>query len=91
MSPAGAGNRPADMPALCASSVPVNMSDKWLDKMAIQSLLGTSKAMTVTEIDQAVEDWKRGARVSKAAGFVGIQLHGAHGFLLSKFLSPYTN
>jgi 2,4-dienoyl-CoA reductase-like NADH-dependent reductase (Old Yellow Enzyme family) len=91
MSQAGAGNRPSDMPALCPSSVPVNLSDKWLEKFAIQSLLGTPKAMDLSEIDQAVEDWKRGARVSKAAGFKGIQLHGAHGFLLSQFLSPYTN
>ncbi|KAH8658793.1 hypothetical protein BGZ60DRAFT_531474 [Tricladium varicosporioides] len=91
MSPAGAGNRPSDMPALCPSSVPVNLGDKWLEKLAIQSILGTPKEMTLTEIDQSVEDWKRGARVAKAAGFKGIQLHGAHGFLLSQFLSPYTN
>lgn len=91
MSPAGAGNRPADMPAICPSSVPVKLSDKWFEKLAIQSLLGTPKAMTIPEIDQAVEAWKHGARVAKAAGFKGIQLHGAHGFLLSQFLSPHTN
>lgn len=33
MSPAGAGNRPADMRALCPSSVPVKLGDSWLDKM----------------------------------------------------------
>ncbi|KUJ06921.1 FMN-linked oxidoreductase [Mollisia scopiformis] len=91
MSPVGAGNRPADMPPLCPSSVPVKLSDAWLEKMAIQSLLGTPKAMDLSEIDHAVEDWKRGARVSAAAGFKGVQLHGAHGFLLSQFLSPHTN
>lgn len=91
MSPAGAGNRPSDMPPLCPSSVPVALGDNWLDKLAIQTLLGTPKTMTLPEIDQAVEDWKHGARVAKAAGFQGIQLHGAHGFLLSQFLSPYTN
>jgi len=91
MSPAGAGNRPADMPAICPSSVPVKLSDKWLEKLAIQSLLGTPKAMTVPVDHQVAEDWKRGARVPKAAGFKGIQLHGAHGFLLSQFLSPHTN
>ncbi|KAH9223942.1 hypothetical protein DL95DRAFT_484754 [Leptodontidium sp. 2 PMI_412] len=91
MSPTGAGNRPADMPAICPSSVPVKLSDKWLEKLAIQSLLGTPKAMTIPEIDQAVKDWKRGAHLAKAAEFKGIQLHGAHGFFLSQFLSPHTN
>jgi len=91
MSPTGAGNRPSEMAALCPSSVPVDLGDKWLEKIAIQSLLGTPKAMTLPEIDAVVEDWKRGAQVAQAAGFKGVQLHGAHGFLLSQFLSPYTN
>lgn len=73
MSPVGAGNRPSDMPPLCPSSVPVALSDKWIDKMAIQSLLGTPKAMTAEEIDQVVEGWKHGARVAQKAGFKGIQ------------------
>ena len=91
MSPAGAGIRPVGMPALCPSSVPVKLGDTWLDKLATDKLLGTPKAMTIGEIDEAVENWVRGARVSRDAGFAGIQLHGAHGFLLSQFLSPYTN
>ena len=33
MSPAGAGNRPADMQPLCPSSVPVKLGDTWLDKL----------------------------------------------------------
>lgn len=91
MSPAGAGNRASDMPALCPSSVPVELGDNWLDKMAIQAVLGTPKAMTLPEIDEAVADWKRGADAAAIAGFKGIQLHGAHGFLLSQFCSPHTN
>lgn len=91
MSPVGAGNRPINMPPLCPSSVPVKLSNAWYEKMATQALLGTPKAMSISDIDQSVDDWKRGARVSAAAGFKGIQLHGAHGFLLSQFLSPHTN
>lgn len=47
--------------------------------------------MTVAEIDEVVAKWVHGAVVAKEAGFAGAQLHGAHGFLLSQFLSPYTN
>jgi len=43
------------------------------------------------DIDAVVQDWVTGARVAKEAGFVGRQLHGAHGFFLSQFLSPHTN
>lgn len=91
MSPAGAGVRPKDMPALCASAVPVKLGDTWIDKLAEDKLLGTPKAMSLEEIDVAVENFVRGAVVAREAGFAGCQLHGAHGFLLSQFLSPHTN
>ncbi|KAF7187036.1 NADH-dependent flavin oxidoreductase iccG [Pseudocercospora fuligena] len=91
MSPAGAGNRPSDMPALCPSSVPVKMGDTWLDKFALEKVLGTPKAMSLEDIDDAVENFVRGAVIARDAGFAGCQLHGAHGFLISQFLSPHTN
>lgn len=77
MSPAGAGNRPADMPALCPSSVPVKLGDTWLDKLALEKVLGTPRAMTVEDIDEAVENFVRGAVVARDAGFSGCQIHGA--------------
>lgn len=76
MSPAGAGQRPSDMQTLCPSSVPVKMGDSWLDKLAMDKVLGTPKEMTLDDIDEVVGMWKRGARVAKEAGFDGVQLHG---------------
>lgn len=58
---------------------------------AVSKILGIPKAMTLEEIDSVVEMWKHATRVAQAAGFDGIQLHAAHGFLLSQFLSPHTN
>lgn len=58
---------------------------------ALDKILGTPKEMTIEEIDSVVGMFKHAATVARDAGFDGIQLHGAHGFLLSQFLSPYTN
>ncbi|KAK4621764.1 NADH-dependent flavin oxidoreductase iccG [Fulvia fulva] len=91
MSPAGAGNREAGEPPLCPSSVPVKLGDGWLDKLALDKVLGTPKEMSHEDIDQAVENFVRGAVVARDAGFAGCQIHGAHGFLVSQFLSPHTN
>jgi hypothetical protein len=93
MSPLGAGNRPADMAPLCPSSVPVALpgADSWLDRLALNKILGTPKAMTIAEIDEAIANFVRGAKVSREAGFAGCQIHGAHGFLVSQFLLPRTN
>lgn len=91
MSPTGAGIRPKDMRPLCPSEVPVELGDSFLDKWVMEKSLGVPKAMSVDEIDELVALFLRGAVVARDAGFAGCQLHAAHGFLLSQFLSPRTN
>ena len=54
-------------------------------------MLGTPREATLEDIDEVVAAWVHGAQLAKEAGFAGCQLHGAHGFLLSQFLSPRTN
>lgn len=49
------------------------------------------RALTVTEIDALVDRFAETARIVTAAGFDGVQLHGAHGYLISQFLSPLVN
>jgi 2,4-dienoyl-CoA reductase-like NADH-dependent reductase (Old Yellow Enzyme family) len=60
---------------------------------AVQDLVSglTAKEMTQDDIDVLVEAFGSAALRVKKAGFDGIQLHGAHGYLLSKFLTPYYN
>lgn len=48
-------------------------------------------ALTVDEINQLPSEFARTAQLAQQAGFGGVQVHAAHGFLLSQFLSPLFN
>jgi len=47
--------------------------------------------MTLAEIDKVVAAFGEATARGKRAGFDGVQLHAAHGYLLSQFLSPFFN
>jgi 2,4-dienoyl-CoA reductase-like NADH-dependent reductase (Old Yellow Enzyme family) len=49
------------------------------------------REMTRRDIDQVVRAFGEGATRAVEAGFDGVQLHAAHGYLLSEFLSPFFN
>ncbi len=51
----------------------------------------TPKEMTEPDIFGIISDFVQAARRAQEAGFDGVQLHVAHGYLLSSFISPYTN
>ena len=44
-----------------------------------------------SEIPGVVEAYRRGAENAKAAGFDGVEIHGANGYLLDQFLQDSTN
>jgi 2,4-dienoyl-CoA reductase-like NADH-dependent reductase (Old Yellow Enzyme family) len=49
------------------------------------------RALREDEILDFIQRFARVARTAREAGFTGVQVHGAHGYLLSSFLSPVTN
>lgn len=49
------------------------------------------RAMSEGEIEQAIAQFATSARLARAAGFTGVELHAAHGYLISQFLSPLAN
>jgi 2,4-dienoyl-CoA reductase-like NADH-dependent reductase (Old Yellow Enzyme family) len=52
---------------------------------------GQPVALTIPEIEEIVRRFGVCAAAVKAAGFTGVQVHAAHGYLLSEFLSPRSN
>lgn len=62
--------------------------------MALGSLskhFNTPQAMPQAVIDEVIQRFARSARLAEQAGFSGVQIHAAHGYLLSQFLSPLSN
>nr|MBF0220994.1 alkene reductase [Desulfobulbaceae bacterium] len=51
----------------------------------------TPRAMTVDEIHKTVDDYRRAAENAKKAGFDGVEVHGANGYLINQFLDGSTN
>ncbi len=50
-----------------------------------------TRALKTREIKKLVKQFINGAKRAQKAGFDGVELHAAHGYLLQQFLSPYTN
>lgn len=53
--------------------------------------LSYCREMSEAEIEQKVEEFAQAARWAKEAGFDAVEIHSGHGYLLSQFLSPWTN
>ncbi len=49
------------------------------------------RELEVAEIEQLVQSYAAAARRAREAGFDAVEVHGAHGYLVHQFISPYSN
>lgn len=82
-------NLPEGAQVLAPSAVKAK-GQMWTDQQQMQDL-PTPKAMTTEELQQTRQEFITAAKNAIEAGFDGVELHGANGYLLEQFLSPISN
>ncbi|HYG40006.1 MAG TPA: alkene reductase [Cytophagales bacterium] len=75
---------------ILAPSPIVADGDIWTDKLGMQPH-PTPLLMTWEDIDTTIQDFTQAAKNAVEAGFDGIELHGANGYLIEQFLNPHSN
>jgi N-ethylmaleimide reductase len=76
-------------PAVSASAIKIN--GDYIHTPAGKQPYETPRALETNEVAAVVEDYRRAAERAKAAGFDGIEIHSANGYLLDQFLQSKTN
>lgn len=82
-------NMPKGSQVLAPSAIPPS-SPMWTDAEGMKAL-PTPKAMDAADIDTAIQEHKTAAENAIDAGFDGVELHGANGYLIEQFLNPAAN
>jgi 2,4-dienoyl-CoA reductase-like NADH-dependent reductase (Old Yellow Enzyme family) len=91
-----------NMPQIVQLSHPGKQCPKGLNKETVApsaigfgpemaAFFGVPRELTESEILDLIRRFGESARICKKAGFEGVQIHGAHGYLVSEFLSPKHN
>jgi 2,4-dienoyl-CoA reductase-like NADH-dependent reductase (Old Yellow Enzyme family) len=75
----------------CYSATQLTGQEAIAPSTHVSGAIPRCREMTVSEIGHVVAAFGESASLAKKAGFDGVQIHAAHGYLLSQFLSPYFN
>jgi N-ethylmaleimide reductase len=84
-----AANLPADARLIGASAIPA-MGKMYTDSLGEQPY-GIPEALTLQRLQEVIASYIAAAKNAVAAGFDGVELHGANGYLIEQFLNPNVN
>ena len=83
---------------LWAPAIPRQAKGNFIDFFLMEELAGMAgakppqiKVLDEADIALVVEQFAQAARRAREAGFDGVEIHAGHGYLLSSFISPYSN
>ncbi|RAO71051.1 uncharacterized protein BHQ10_007063 [Talaromyces amestolkiae] len=90
-SPLGAGSRGLCGQNIAPSAIPLDLGSGFVARFASSYIFGKPREMTLEDIEQVVKQFVDCSRLALKAGFQGVEIHAAHGYLLAQFLSSKTN
>ena len=70
---------------------PVPVAPSAVPLQGMEGFINPPRALENDEIEVLIRQFARTAEIADKAGFSGVQIHGAHGYLVSQFLSPHHN
>ncbi|MEJ2289609.1 MAG: PD-(D/E)XK nuclease family protein, partial [Deinococcales bacterium] len=82
---------PEGAEVLAPSAVALEETGMWVDESGAEEPIPAPREMTDAEVRAAVAGYARAAKRAVAAGFDGVEIHGANGYLIQQFLNPHTN
>lgn len=77
-----AGKRGIFAPTIAPSAIPLSIGDGWLERLISRLAFPAPREMTQADIDTVTRKFVDAARLMADSGFSGVELHGAHGYLL---------
>jgi len=84
-------NLPPGGRVLAPTAIELPDQKMWVDALGAQVPLTPAVEMTEADIEHAIEEYVTSAKLAIEAGFDGVELHGANGYLIEQFLNATSN